>query len=244
MRRPIVSLALARPTGTGTDDEAIYDEPSASDTRPHTLLTSTPPVAVLPSPSLPAKRTMERYHLTRSVDSEGYNLEVHEHDRHDPRMIALLTELDLLTYSEPTFSRFTLGAFLRFGRVFTITADGLVIGATHCMRSYDDPEEVVIFNMALRPGWRGHGLGTRFLHGILEKLQAGGTRSVSLVVAAANGRAIAVYRTKFGFEDVSTLENEFGNGHEYVLMRLSLERPLPGAEVEDTDIKGAGAPPN
>ena len=171
-----------------------------------------------------ATRTMERYHLTRSLDSEGYTLEVHEIDRHEPRQIAVLTELDLLTYSEPTFSRYTLGAFLRFGRVFTITADGLVIGACHCMRGFDDPDEVVIFNMALRPGWRGHGLGTRFLHHLLDKLRARGTRSVSLVVAAANGRAIAVYRQKFGFEHVETLPNEFNNGVEYLLMRLDLER--------------------
>jgi ribosomal protein S18 acetylase RimI-like enzyme len=46
----------------------------------------------------------------------------------------------------------------------------------------------------------------------------------SLVVAAANGRAIAVYRQKFGFEHVETLPNEFNNGVEYLLMRLDLER--------------------
>jgi ribosomal-protein-alanine N-acetyltransferase len=172
---------------------------------------------------------MERYHLTRSMDTEGYTLEVHQIERHDPAQIAVLMELDLLTYSEPTFSRYTLGAFLRHGRVFTITADGLVIGACHCMRSFDDPEEIVIFNMALRPGWRGHGLGTRFLYRILERLQQAGSRSVSLVVAATNHRAIAVYRTKFGFEHVDTLENEFGNGNEYLLMRLDLGRPLPEA---------------
>jgi ribosomal protein S18 acetylase RimI-like enzyme len=165
---------------------------------------------------------MERYHLTRAPDSEGYSLEVHEIEQHDPRQIALLTELDLLTYSEPTFSRYTLGAFLRFGRVFSITADGLVIGACHCMRSFEDPDEVVIFNMALRPGWRGHGLGSRFLRQILEKLRARGTRSVALVVAAANSRAIAVYRQKFGFQHEATLPNEFGNGQEYLLMRLPL----------------------
>lgn len=169
---------------------------------------------------------MERYHLTRSLDTEGYVLEIHELDSYDPPQIAVLTELDLLTYSEPTFSRYTLGAFLRFGRVFTITADGLVIGACHCMRSFEDTDEVVIFNMALRPGWRGHGLGTRFLEGILDKLRAQGTRSVALVVAAQNGRAIAVYRTKFGFEHVSTLANEFNNGQEYLLMRLALDTGL------------------
>lgn len=167
---------------------------------------------------------MERYHLTRSLDTEGYELEVQSIEQHDPKLIATLTELDLLTYSEPTFSRFTLGAFLRFGRVFTITADGLVIGACHCVRSFDVPDEIVIFNMALRPGWRGHGLGTRFLAHILDKLRSTGTRSVSLVVAATNGRAIAVYRQKFGFEHVETLPNEFNNGHEYLLMRLDLTR--------------------
>lgn len=167
---------------------------------------------------------MERYHLTRSLDTDGYSLEVHEIDRHDPRQIATLTELDLLTYSEPTFSRYTLGAFLRFGRVFTITADDLVIGAAHTMRSFEDPDEVVIFNMALRPGWRGHGLGTRFMFQMLDKLRARGTRTVALVVAASNQRAIAVYRTKFGFEHVETLPNEFNNGQEYLLMRLDLER--------------------
>ena len=106
---------------------------------------------------------MERYYLTRSATTDGYALEVQEVDRHDPLLIPVLNELDLLTYSEGTFSRYTLGALLRYGRIFTITADALVIGACHCLRSFEDPSEVVIFNMALRPGWRGHGLGTRFL---------------------------------------------------------------------------------
>ena len=78
--------------------------------------------------------------------------------------------------------------------------------------------------VALRPGWRGHGLGTRFLHHLLDKLRAHGTRTVALVVAASNQRAIAVYRQKFGFAHVETLPNEFNNGHEYLLMRLDLQR--------------------
>lgn len=213
-----------RPTALAVCKPLDEEQDTVPDTeRSVRVATGRPAVTVLPSRS-PVTRTMERYHLTRSLDSEGYTLEVHELDQHDPRQIALLTELDLLTYSEPTFSRYTLGAFLRFGRVFTITADGLVIGACHCMRSFDDPDEVVIFNMALRPGWRGHGLGTRFLLQLLDKLRARGTRSVTLVVAASNGRAIAVYRQKFGFEHVDTLPNEFNNGQEYLLMRLDLER--------------------
>ena len=169
---------------------------------------------------------MERYYLTRETNNEGYALEVHEIDSYDASLIPVLTDLDLLTYSEPTFSRYTLGAMLRFGRVFTITADELVIGAIHTMRSFEDPNEVCIFNMALRPGWRGHGLGTRFLHGALERLKAGGVQTVSLLVAASNHRAITVYRTKFGFDQVAVHGNEFDNEQEYLLMRLDLRGPL------------------
>ncbi len=165
---------------------------------------------------------MERYHLTRSFNSEGYDLAVVECDVYDSALINTLTELDLLSYAEPTFSRYTLGGFLRFGRVFVIKADSLVIGACHTFRSFDDPDEVVIFNMALRPGWRGHGLGSRLLQGVLEGLQRHGVKRVALAVAANNYRAIAVYRTKFGFASVDLLANEFNNGQQYHLMRLEL----------------------
>lgn len=170
---------------------------------------------------------MERYYLTLPTDSEGYAFEVGEVRGHDPELIPELTELDLLTFSEPTFSRFTLGAILRFGRVFTARADGLLIGACHCMRHWDEPGEVVLFNMALRPGWRGRGLGTRFLHRIFQLLKEQGNQSVALVVGSGNLRAVSVYRDKFGFVDVGLLPNEYGNQQEYRFMRLDLTRALP-----------------
>ena len=165
---------------------------------------------------------MARYHLTRSSNSEGYELTIGEVDHHDSKLIAVLTELDLLSYSEPTFSRYTLGGLLRFGRIFLIRADDLVIGACHTFRSFDDPDEIVIFNMALRPGWRGHGLGTRLLAGVLERLREHGVKRVVLAVAGDNHRALAVYRTKFGFKQVDLLPNEFNNGQGYHLLRLQL----------------------
>lgn len=165
---------------------------------------------------------MERYHLTRSFNSDGYDLTIAEIDLHDPTLIPVLTELDLLSYSEPTFSRYTLGGLMRFGRIFVIRADELIIGACHTFRGFDDPEEIVIFNMALRPGWRGHGLGTRLLAGVLERLRDHGIKRVVLAVASNNHRAIAVYRMKFGFQQVDLLANEFNNGQGYHLLRLEL----------------------
>ena len=165
---------------------------------------------------------MERYHLTRSFNSDGYDLTVVEVATHDPTLLAVLTELDLLSYAEPTFSRYTLGGMMRFGRIFLIKANELIIGACHTFRSYDNPAEVVVFNMALRPGWRGHGLGSRLLHGVLEVLHRQGVASVVLAVASNNHRAIAVYRAKFGFDLVERLANEFNNAQEYHLMRLDV----------------------
>ena len=171
---------------------------------------------------------MERYHIVATGESDGYRFEVNEAGPHDPRLLAALMELDLLTYTEPTFSRYTAAAFLRHGHVFTARADELLIGACHCMRDYNNPREVVIFNMALRPGWRGHGLGTRFLTRILLRLREQGVHSVVLQVAQANSRAVFVYEEKFGFERVETLENEFGNAQVYFAMRLDLTVWQPG----------------
>lgn len=180
---------------------------------------------------------MERYYLSLPTDSDGYPFEVAEMGAHDPALIPELTELDLLTFSEPTFSRFTLGAILRFGRVFTARADGLLIGACHCLRNWDDPHEVVLFNMALRPGWRGRGLGTRFLFRILGMMQHNGNRSVALIVGSSNWRAVAIYRDKFGFEDVGVYPNEYNNHQEYRLMRLDLTKPLRDPSAPKTNGK-------
>lgn len=182
---------------------------------------------------------MERYHLTRSLNSEGFELTISEVDEHDPALIPVLSELDLLSYAEPTFSRYTLGGLMRFGRIYVIRADDLIIGVCHTFRSFADPDEMVIFNMALRPGWRGHGLGSRLLSGVLERMKAGGARRVVLAVASNNRRAIAVYQARFGFRHSQSLENEFNNGQPYHLLRLELADWEPnrdaGSNASSTD---------
>ncbi len=185
----------------------------------------------------------ERYHLTRTTDNDGYAFVIQEVSQPDPTLIPALTELDLLTYSEPTFSRFTLGAILRYGRVFLARADDLVIGAIHCLRSFEDTDEVTIFNMALRPGWRGHGLGSRFLTAVLEKLRAHGIRAVTLQVAENNHRAISVYREKMGFTVVAVHADEYHSGQRYLMLRLHLDgSPVQGLGHVPAAPAGGAAP--
>jgi ribosomal-protein-alanine N-acetyltransferase len=169
-------------------------------------------------------------------EGEGYALHIDEVESYDSSTLADLGALDLLTYSEPTFSRYTLAAFLRHGKVYTIRADDVLVGACHCMRNFAHPDEVILFNMALRPGWRGQGLGTRFLVGVLERMRADGARAVRLLVSTSNARAIAVYQQKFGFALVARLEDPYGVGQAYLEMLLDLQEArdpaldVPGAQ--------------
>ncbi|HND32549.1 MAG TPA: GNAT family N-acetyltransferase [Myxococcota bacterium] len=147
---------------------------------------------------------------------------VREVVHYDPGLIPFLNELDLLTYAEPTFSRFSLGAFLRHGRVYIARVDDVLVGSCHCLRDFSQPDEVVIFNMALRPGWRGNGMGRHFLERVLDMLRAHGVRAVSLQVAENNLPAQRLYKDKFGFQEVEVHCDEYCNGQDYRQMRLFL----------------------
>jgi N-alpha-acetyltransferase 50 len=151
-----------------------------------------------------------------------YAIRTVEVGRHDTALIKTIVDIDLMTYSEQTYSRYTAGLMLRHGRNFLLTADDVPIGTCQCIRSWERPNEVVLFSMAIRPGWRGRGLGTRFMTGVLEALARQGIRSVVLMVDAENRAGIAIYSRKFAFETVEELPNEFGNGVTQLLMRRKL----------------------
>ena len=177
------------------------------------------------APPLPA-RPLSTFTLTRG-DGRVYAIRTVEVGRHDPSLIKTIVDIDLMTYSEQTYSRYTAGLMLRHGRNYLLTADDVPIGTCQCIRRWERPNEVVLFSMAIRPGWRGRGLGTRFMHGVMDALQRQGMRSVVLMVNAENKPGIAIYQRKFGFETVEELPDEFGNGVTQLLMRRTLtDEPL------------------
>ncbi len=187
-----------------------------------------------PSRLAPALST---FTLTKG-DGRVYSIRTVEVAHHDPTLIKTVVDIDLMTYSEQTFSRYTAGLMLRHGRTFLLTAEEVPIGTCQCIRSWERPTEAMMFSMAIRPGWRGRGLGTRFLTGVLDALRRQGIRSVTLMVAAGNKAGMAIYRRSFGFEVVQELPNEFGNGEVQLLMRKELNadapvRPLPPAPRSD-----------
>lgn len=66
-----------------------------------------------------------------------------------------------------------------------------------------------LLSMALAPGARGHGLGTRLGLDFLERMKANGVKRVKVVVGAENGLALSAYR-KMGFRDLTTIEVHAG----------------------------------
>lgn len=155
-----------------------------------------------------------------------YTIRVDEVDRLTPDLVETLIEIDLQTFAESTFSSYTAVAFLRFGRVFLLKADDVVIGTCVCFRSWDRPDEVQLLSMGIRPGWRGRGLGQRFVQGVLDRLRQSGMSSVFLLVGRDNRRAIKVY-TDVGFRLVEEHEVVPFGGEVLQLMRAVLQPEPP-----------------
>lgn len=177
---------------------------------------------------------MENFRLVTDSGTT-YAIRVQEVDEVREELIKTLIEIDLQTFSESTFSHYTAAAFLRNGRVFLLQADEAVIGTCVCMRTWERPNEVNVVSMGLRPGWRGRGLGHRFLVGVMDKLRSRGLRAIHLMVSEDNPRAIRLYEES-GFEQVASEIGDPRTGERFLVMRAVLQAPaltpLPVPERE------------
>ncbi len=138
-----------------------------------------------------------------------------------PELVRTILDVDLQTFAEGTFSGYTAAIFLQHGKVFLLRADAETIGTAVCMRSFADPHEVTLVAMGIRPGWRGQGLGQRFIAGVLQQLRALGVERASLMVGPSNKRALAVYRD-VGFVVAGEFDADPRTGERLALLRIAL----------------------
>lgn len=173
---------------------------------------------------------MERFQIEGEA-GRSYFITIEEADARDPHLANTLIDIDLQTFSEPTFSHFTASAMLRHGRVYLLVADGIVIGTCVNVRSWERPNEVLLLSMGIRPGWRGRGLGQRFLAGVLDRLRKKGIRGVSLLVSEDNRRAARVYED-VGFVNTGERFEDPRTGECLVSLRVGLaEDPVAPVEL-------------
>ena len=133
-----------------------------------------------------------------------------------------LIEVDLQTFTENTWSEHTAQAVARFGAVFLLRAEGLVIGTCACVRSHGEPDTVVLLSMGLMPGWRGRGLGQWMIGGVLRALTDDGAAAVMLQTSSRSARARKVYED-VGFVVVERGELE-ADGERDLVLRADLPR--------------------
>ncbi|MBA2322444.1 MAG: GNAT family N-acetyltransferase [Deltaproteobacteria bacterium] len=138
-----------------------------------------------------------------------------------PELVHTILDIDLQTFAEGTFSAYTGAVFLQHGRVFLLRADEETIGTAVCMRSWADPREATLVAMGIRPGWRGQGLGQRFIAGVMQLLRSAELQRVSLMVGAGNKRAIRVYRD-VGFVVDGEHQADPRGGESLLTMRATL----------------------
>ena len=143
---------------------------------------------------------MESFRIVRE-SGRAFHIGVEEVQAISPELVQTLIDVDLQSFAESTFSHYTAAAFLLGGRVFLLRANEKIIGTCVCLRTWERPQEAMILSMGIRPGWRGQGLGQRFVTGVLDRLQAKGLRGVCLMVGRENRRAIKVYE-EVGFRVV------------------------------------------
>lgn len=141
------------------------------------------------------------------------------------KAVRTLIDIDLQTFSEPTFSHYTAAAFLQSGHVYTLSVDSGVIGTCVFMRCWERPGDANLLSMGILPGFRGQGLGQRFLIEVLEHLRERSLMGVTLMVADDNRRARKVYADA-GFVETGVRYEDPRTGEGFIQLRVQLSEPL------------------
>lgn len=141
--------------------------------------------------------------------------------RHDLRLADLLVEIDLQSYTEATFSRYTAAALLEAGETYLLRADEQIVGACVVVRRWDPPDEAHLLSVGIRAGWRGRGLGQQFVAWVLDALREDGIRGATLLVSDDNVAAVRIYR-ELGFDDVDVLSVDPVTGDRQLRLRARL----------------------
>ena len=110
----------------------------------------------------------------------------------------------------------------RFGRIFGIWLDDVLLGTTQFIKDWDNTGTAYLVGMAIKTSLQNKGYGTILLKESLDNLKEDNIKAVLLHVDPNNPRAIHMYLRKFRFAEVEYRKNEYGLGEDRILMKLLL----------------------
>lgn len=168
-------------------------------------------------------------HLVELPGVPACRFRVERAPRGDLEVADLLVEIDLQSFVEPTYGRYTAAALADAGEVYLLRATpegaperGGIVGVSVCFRRWQDPEHAQILTIGIRPGWRGRGLGQRFVGWILDALRRDGLRAASILVGADNVRAVRIYKD-LGFQDIRQVGVDPQSGEAQLVLQARLD---------------------
>lgn len=165
---------------------------------------------------------METFRIDEGSDRD-YRITVHVVGELSKEWLNTLLDVDLQTFTGPTFSPHMVSTLLHSGQVYVLRADDHVIGGCICIRRWEQPDEAMFVWMGLRPGWRGHGLGQHFVRDVLAMLCGDGVCQASLLVGHRNQRALRVYADA-GFVEVERFKLDAKGDDILVHQRIDLRQ--------------------
>jgi ribosomal-protein-alanine N-acetyltransferase len=140
-----------------------------------------------------------------------------------------MLRLEKRVFEKDAYGRYEFLNLYRWGRetFLVATQDGRLVGYVAGLLH---EQEGYIASIAVDPGQRRAGLGSRLMRTVMDKLGDEGVTSVALHVRAENESAIAMYR-RLGF-DVETVEpHYYPDGMDALYMRREYRQSVPGAEA-------------
>lgn len=142
---------------------------------------------------------------------------------YDGKIAKELVALEHEAFGHGGMNEWHLVPLIRHGRVFIALQDQDIVGSVQYMLDWDQPKRAYMYGIAMSKDWRGRGLGTAFLIETFRQLTADGIEEVELTVDPQNTAAIKVYQEKLGFSVTEFRKNEYGQGEDRIVMKVSLD---------------------
>ncbi|MDA8441642.1 MAG: GNAT family N-acetyltransferase [Peptococcaceae bacterium] len=138
-------------------------------------------------------------------------------------LLKRMVNFGLNIFGETGMDEWGLVPQIRHGNVFLLKQDDKkIIGIAILMRDWEDIAKAYLIDYAIAEQFQGQGLGYHFLVEICKNLKEQGFERVGLTVDPENIGAVKLYKDKLGFKVAEMRENEYGKGHNRLIMRLDL----------------------
>lgn len=137
-------------------------------------------------------------------------------------MLQRIVQLEAEAFGVDGLNEWTLVPLARHGRIYCLLLDGDLAGAAQYLRDWDNRGLAYLVGIAVFKRHRGRGLGTDLMKRTLLAMAEDGITEVELTVDPANLAALAVYQNNLGFRVSERRKNEYGEGRDRLVMRVTI----------------------